>query len=64
MVEFGPCIVVIWPNSVYVIQVITRILVKSFEKTQFKYPPLLHVAIVAFENQALQNYSITIQFKF
>ena len=34
MVEFGPCIVLIQPNSLCVIQVITRIHVKSFEKTQ------------------------------
>ena len=43
MVKFGPCIVLIQPNSVCVTQVITGIHVKSFEKTQlcfsiFKFP--------------------------
>ena len=37
IVEFGPCIVLIWPNEVCVIQVITWIQVKSFEKTHL-YP--------------------------
>ena len=56
MVAFGPCIILIQPNSVCVIQVITWIHIKSFEQTQLIAIKLLAVLQIRIVHYLLIRY--------